>query len=356
MNPKLAILTLTLAALACCGGTAAAQAPLSEVTLDQALSLFRRHSPELQIARSQLSSSLGNARQGRAVPNLAAQLTHEDLGGYSESYLLFTQRLDFLWEHGRRGNRAEAWTGAATARFMADSTRLATGMKRTFVVAWERAEAVVTFERAQEVVGEVMASAEARVSEGDLAGYDLRRLRWENARMARRLAVAELDLEDAERGLGAQVTEDAGGARVGAVALDAAGPPSVSDPDVVITAVAGRPELQAARSTVQGARGRRRPHGHLVADGHERHRWIQASVGRAGRLVPRAPAPGAPHGPPGRGEGRRQRRSDRGPDPDGSPHPGRRSPGVASGGTALLHAATAHAVRGRCGWGEPRSC
>ena len=222
----------------------------SEVTLDQALELFGQNSPELQLARSQLRGSLGFARQGRAVPNLAASLTHEDLGDYSESYLLLSQRLDFLWESGARGDRGDALASAAESRFLADSIRLTTGVKGVFVSAWERGQAVETLALAHAVVGDAAGSAQARVAEGDLAGYDLRRLRWEHARMARRLALAELDLEDAERRLGSFVSETVDQARVTPAPLDPGGPAEMADLDAVATALSRRTELVAARATV----------------------------------------------------------------------------------------------------------
>jgi cobalt-zinc-cadmium efflux system outer membrane protein len=255
MNPRIALLLLAVAHLGGGRAEARAQAPPAEVTLEQAMALFSEHSPELRIARSQLTGSLGAARQGRAVPNLTAAFTHEDLGEYSESYLLLSQRLEFLWEQGRKGDRAEAWTAAAIARFDADSVRLATGVKRAFVDAWARAQAVETLERAESVVGEIIASAEARVAEGDLAGYDLRRLSWEHARMARRLSVAELELEDAERVLASSVSESDVLLRVGAADLDPDGPPPISDTDAVGGALANRAELRAARETVRALEG-----------------------------------------------------------------------------------------------------
>lgn len=242
---------LFLAALAAGPAPASAQDPPAEVTLDQAMALFGRNSPELQVARSRLRGRLGVARQGDAVPNVTASLTHEDLGAYSESYLLLSQPLGFLWEQGRRGTRAEAWTTAALSQFAADSTRLATGVKRVFVQAWARGQAVESLRRAEQVVGDVVSSAEARVAEGDLAGYDLRRLRWERARMARRRAVAELELQEAEWALATAVSGVDEPPRVSSAGLVPDGPPPVSEVDLVARALARRGDLQAAVETVR---------------------------------------------------------------------------------------------------------
>lgn len=69
--------------------------------------------------------------------------------------------------------------------------------------------------------------------------------------MARRLAVAELELEDAQRRLGASLSTSERRLLIGAAGLDPEGPPPISDPDVLTTALDNRPELLAARETVR---------------------------------------------------------------------------------------------------------
>ena len=105
------------------GGLGAQERTPAELTLNQALERFHRHSPQLEMARARLDRELSSARQGTAVPNPLVSTTHEDLGSYSESYLLLNQQLSFLWDRGSRVERASARMREARARFAADSVR-----------------------------------------------------------------------------------------------------------------------------------------------------------------------------------------------------------------------------------------
>ena len=118
----------------------AAQWATQPVTLEEAVRLFGENSPELALARSRLRGALGAARQGRAIPNPLASVTHEALSDYSESYLNMTQQVDFLWEAGARRDRSGALETQARGRFRADSARLVLELKRAYVTAWQRRE------------------------------------------------------------------------------------------------------------------------------------------------------------------------------------------------------------------------
>jgi cobalt-zinc-cadmium efflux system outer membrane protein len=232
-----------------------AQEAGESVSLEEALSLFGRNSPGLQLARSRLRGRLGEVRQSRARPNPQLAVTHESLGDYSESYLNLTQPVDFLWESGSRDSRAEALTLQARARFLADSARLALEVKRAYLGAWQAMEIRRTYQQAEGLMAQLLASAEARFSEGDIAGYDLRRLRLEHLQFQRRTAAVELDLEEAEHRLGAllMATDDArrlSALEVGAEEMTAGVP---SDP--VAQALTRRPDIQAAEAVAE-ARGK----------------------------------------------------------------------------------------------------
>ena len=172
------------------GATAvvSAQEPGGSVTLEEALDLFAQNSPGLQLARSRLRGSLGGIRQVRALPNPRLAVTHEALGDYSESYLNLSQELDFLWEGANRGVRAEALRSRAEAQFSVDSASLVLEVKRAYLDAWGYREALSGYRLADSVVAGLLTSAEARFAEGDLAGYDLRRLRLERVQSAHRTA------------------------------------------------------------------------------------------------------------------------------------------------------------------------
>ena len=234
-----------------------AQEPTAPLSLQEALQLFGQNSPELRMARSRLRSTLGSALQGRALPNPIASITNEDLGPYSERYFNLTQRVDFVWEGGSRSRRAEARASEARARLHVDSARLALELKRAFVAAWQQGRVVSALNEVDGVVSDVLDDAGARFAEGDLAGYDLRRLRVARASVGRRLLRADVALAAAERRLGSMVSGDATLSRVrpavamasGAVRPAASVPLDlISDRVAVDRALARRPELAAARS------------------------------------------------------------------------------------------------------------
>ena len=227
-----------------------AQETRESVTLEEAFTLFGQNSPELHLARSRLRAALGGIRQDRALPNPSMAVTHEALGGYSESYLNLTQRVDFLWETANRGARADALGSRAQARFLADSVRLALEVRRAYIDAWQSRETVEAYLQSDVVMGEMLASAEARFTEGDLAGYDLRRLRLERLQFLRRTALAELDLEEAERRLGSFLVASDGSRRFSVEDLGMTEVSGLIEGDLVARALTNRPEIKSADSFV----------------------------------------------------------------------------------------------------------
>jgi len=248
---------LALAAVSALAGprsSASAQEPAGAVSLEEALALFGRNSPELQLARSRLRRALGTARQGRAVPNPTLSATHEALGDYSESYLNLTQRMDFLWEAGVRSGRAEALRSGARARFVADSALLALELKRVYLAAWRHRDALEALLQANEVVAEILAAAGARFEEGELAGYDLRRLRLERVRLGQRIASVELAVGDAERHLAALLDPSLESRRVRAETIGSGGPEWDPAGDHVTRALGSRSEMVEAMELVSAMR------------------------------------------------------------------------------------------------------
>jgi outer membrane protein TolC len=138
------------------------QEAVVSLSLQEALEGFTRNSPELGLARSRLRAALGNARQGRAIPNPTASITNEDLGQSSERYFNLSQRVDFFWEGGSRGRRAEARESEARAAFQVDSARMALDVKRAFVDAWQQARVLSALSEVDGVVAEVLDDARIR--------------------------------------------------------------------------------------------------------------------------------------------------------------------------------------------------
>jgi cobalt-zinc-cadmium efflux system outer membrane protein len=224
---------------------------VSALSLEDAVELFVASSAELDLARSRLKSRLGESDQSRAISNPTVSFTNEDLGPYSEQYLNLTQPVDFLWQRGPRDRNAEARARSARSEFEADSARIVLDLKQVFLAAWEGTLVVAAFAETDGVFDALVDDASARVAQGDLASYDLRRLSVAGATARHRLAQAELALADAERRLGSLVSRDRSIARVRAL------PPAVDVPDVTNAlalldeATARRPELDAARAMTE---------------------------------------------------------------------------------------------------------
>jgi cobalt-zinc-cadmium efflux system outer membrane protein len=231
----------------------AAQAAQAPVTLDGALARFHAGSPALSLARNRLRAERASSRQGAALPNPTAAFSHEDLGVYSERYLTLSQRVDFLWDAPGRGRRADARALRATARFQADSAALVLELKEAYVATWEAGDRVSVLARADEVVASLLADARARLAEGDLAGYDVRRLEVERARVGRQLAEAVVEQELARAHLAALLGGE-GITAAGVQELEGAPPPLTESFDAVATALARRPELDAVRAGVDEQR------------------------------------------------------------------------------------------------------
>jgi len=224
---------------------------VQSLSLEEAVGLFVANSVELDLARSRLRSRVGDARQDRAISNPMVSFTNEDLGLYSERYFNLTQRVDFLWQGSSRNRSAEARASGARSEFEADSARIVLEMKQVFVGAWEGAQVVDGLSEVDRVLDDLVQDATARLADGDLASYDLRRLRVASATGKHRLTQAELSLADAERRLGSLVTGDGSLPRVRAM------PQAVGVLDVTAAladldeAIARRPELDEARSMTE---------------------------------------------------------------------------------------------------------
>jgi len=237
---------------------APAQEPVRRVSLDEAVALFARNNLEFRIARAKAVGDVARVRQAAAYPNPVAGATHETLSGggagYDETYVLLSQQLRWPWEGAARGRAAAAEREAGAHRVAGDSLRLAFEVKQAFVEAASAERLRDGLEDATGLVREALEDAAHRVTEGDLSGYALRRLRVERARYESELSAAMLAMNAARRRLAGLVLPDS--ATVMAPAgLPAGDPPAVApiSPSVLATRV---PALAAARAALEGARAR----------------------------------------------------------------------------------------------------
>lgn len=237
---------------------------LQRVTLDEALALFAQHNLGLRLARAEAAEAEGLAVQARAYPNPVVGGSFDPLFGSGdgdglqyETTAAISQRIE--WGNVRRA-RAAASDGrarAARAHVRADSLDLAAEVVRAYVEAATADERRSRLDEVTEVVRTATRSASLRHEEGDLSGFDLRRLRVEQARYETALELAALDVNSARRRLAFLILpQDA--LQTGAEVAPATGldtlPPEVRLADALATAAQQRPEVDAARAELDAAR------------------------------------------------------------------------------------------------------
>jgi hypothetical protein len=181
------------------------QEQVRRITLDEAVQLFNRNNLELQISRAASSEVAGLARQTRAYPNPVAAVTHESVSNqgldFTETYYMLTQSIDWPWRYSSRRKAGSQRADAAVAELRADSARLVFELKRAYVEA-AAAEAVRdVVDRVTAVFREADGSGTARLEEGDISRFELKRIRIERARYEQFLMETELELERRRRRL-----------------------------------------------------------------------------------------------------------------------------------------------------------
>ena len=242
---------------------ASAEESVHRITLEQALQMFEENNLELRLVAAERDQALGFAKQARAHPNPVATVSHEGLSesgiDYSESYFTLSQRLE--WP-GRRGARAETSAEEAAAlesSLDAERRRLAFEVKRAFIEAATAEERAAVVREVRSVFRMAEDSGRERFREGDLSGYDARRLRIERARYENLGASVEIDLKNARLGLASLILPGAPGQDLQEIAPTAAlegTPPSVRELEektTVALALERRAEMRSAEAQVAAA-------------------------------------------------------------------------------------------------------
>lgn len=255
---------------------AQAQEANRQVTLKEALELFAQHNLALRVSQADAAAWVGLARQAAAHPNPAATFSHEPLfaGGdtYSETYVTLSQRIEWPGLRRARIDAAERLSAAARARVEADSLRLAFEVIRTYIEAASEEERQFVLREVTDVIRQAETSWTTQHDEGEVSGYDLRRMRVERARYENRLALAELDNQAARRRLALLIFPEGDGTSLTpADRLDGT-PGLLALDDLLSRAASGRPEVAAAQAEAEAsqaamvrARRERRPEPTLMA-------------------------------------------------------------------------------------------
>ena len=239
------------------------QEPVQRVTLEQALQMFEENNLELRVVMAERDAAAGLARQARAYPNPVATVTHEGLSesgtDYSESYFLASQRLE--WP-GRRDGRIASSDGevaVARTRVEAERLRLTFEVRRSFFEAAAAEEQLLVVEEVRNVFRFAEESGRARLREGDLSGYDARRLRIERARYENLAASQTIVLRNARLLFASLILSDSSGEEppnVAPTAVPEGSPPSLLDLDkkaALERAFEQRAEMRSAEAQIAAA-------------------------------------------------------------------------------------------------------
>lgn len=229
---------------------------IRRLNLDEALRSFAERNLELRLTRSLTAGDAAAARQGTSWPNPVANVTHENLGNsgfrYAETYFIVSQEIDWPGRYSARRGSATSTAAALAASLSRDSARIAFEVKRTFVEAAASEQRLESLREVLDAFRQAERAATARFEEGDLSGYDLRRLRVELARYETTFAMQDLEMRRARRSLTVLVFGDSATALAAPrVPLDQV--PSVATDNLVQHAVARRPETAATAARVSVA-------------------------------------------------------------------------------------------------------
>jgi cobalt-zinc-cadmium efflux system outer membrane protein len=242
-----------LAALAWLPRPAISQQPPRRLTLEDARAAARRVSPDLAAARAAVDAASARARQAGALTNPTLSYAYEQTsaGGQrnSQSIAALEQPLELTGVRGARHDAARLRQEAAEADLRAAEGQLGFEVTRAYALAQAADErmaladrAATAFDRAQRVTG-------ARLVEGDVSGYEARRIRLEGARYGVLRAEAALARRTAFVALAALVAAPADSLVLPALApTDSIPPalPAISRDSILALALRRRPELLAA--------------------------------------------------------------------------------------------------------------
>jgi cobalt-zinc-cadmium efflux system outer membrane protein len=223
--------------------------------------MFGENSLALRLARSELEERVGEARQSRAYFNPTVSVWHETLDGaptsgadaYDETLLSLDQRLEWPGRTAARLRGAARRIESARERFDADSLTLAFDVQRAFFEAGLAEEEATILSEATGLLRDVIGDAEVRFEDGDLSGYDLRRLRLELARYEGALASADLMLDAARSTLTRLLQPEFRGGTLAPDSLPRAAPPPVSEAQA-LSAIDNRPDISTAALDVEAQR------------------------------------------------------------------------------------------------------
>ena len=246
---------VALALLLAAGPLGAQQAP--GLTLQRARELARQTSPHITAAQSAVEAAAARERQARAFLNPDISYSREQTSGNgvstSQNIASFDQRLEIGGQRGARVAAARLRQEAARARVAAAIRDLDYEVARAFIAVGTAARRAQLAKRGAEQFTEASRIMTQRFEQGDVSGYEVRRVRLEAARYAAVAAQASFTARDARLRFN-QLTGLTSDTALAALQAVAQGIDVESPPDSFVTvALAQNPELRAAELEVRAA-------------------------------------------------------------------------------------------------------
>lgn len=252
VQPRAAVVLVLLLA----AGQVRAQQP-PRLTLQRARELARQTSPHITAARAAVDAAAARVRQARAFENPSVTYSREQTSGdgvsTSQNIATLDQRLEIGGQRGARVTTARLRHEAAGARLEVALRDLDYDVARAYIAVSTAARRAELADRAARQFTAASGIMTERFQQGDVSGYEVRRVRLEAARYAALAAEASLAARDARVRFNqlVGVTSDTA---LGALQAIGQGIDVKSQPDSLLAiALAQDPELRAAVLEVRAA-------------------------------------------------------------------------------------------------------
>ena len=235
--------------------------PSATLTLVEAVTLARAHSPIAGAARARAEGAETSAKAAGRLADPTLELTMENWRPTADDFVastdldvfaVITQPLDLFTRGGRKA-QAQGESSEARAGWLLAEQGVQLEAVRRYLETWRGRDLVAALEAQADNLAGIVVSMEKRVREGYAAEADLLRFRAEAARAANHLARARIERERAEAELAFLVGRPVAGARLEEPDLP---PPPAGEPEALAElALDRRPDVAAARARAARARG-----------------------------------------------------------------------------------------------------
>lgn len=249
---------------------------MNNLTPEQAVGRALGNHPTIAMARQQLDAALGARRAVGQLPNPSVNYGFEalDRGGAEAGEWAIEAELpvDFMWRRGPQVRQAQARLAAVEASVLQARQELRLEVLSTYVDAFTSAGHARALATAGAVLDEVARIGRARLQEGDLSDYDVRRMELESLRVSRAAERSRLNESVARRRLAVQMRVDPDSLEGLELHADYPYPTIEETPATLVDrALAARAEMRLAAAGIDvGSAG---------VDRLKRDRWPELQVG-----------------------------------------------------------------------------